>query len=264
MVQPVILTGTPPYTIVTGFRRIEAALQLGWSDIPCFLEEIGDREALLHAIHDNLSRGLNIVEKGMALEKMVRKGFATSEVFATMHLLDLSPHEKVLHLLATLASSEDALKTFVVTREVSLRNIEYLLRFDGKGQRDIIGILSPFHVTESLLREVLQFINLLKVRGTLPAFDDLANLRDIDELRRKLKGVANPRLSAMELELADLKQKCALPPGLDIRVDPFFEKEYIDISIRARAPEDLKQAVDKLESILEASYIRSILGLTKG
>jgi hypothetical protein len=264
IVQPIIVTGPPPFVVVTGYKRIEAARQLGWTTIPCLIEETGEKEALLCAIHDNIGRALNIVEKSYAVERMVRFGFSQEETLETMTLLSLPSNDKLLRLLVTIACADDKLKDFVVTRKVSLRNIEALFKFDALERIGIVSLLSPLHTTESLVREVLQLMSLVKLRRGIMELDDLHGVKDMDEVKKRLKHMTHPKLSALEAELADLKGKCALPPGIDIKVDPFFEKEYIDISIRARKPEDLKRAIDKLSGILEASYVRSILGLAKG
>ncbi len=263
IIEPVIVTGAPPYIIVTGFRRLDAALSLHWTEIPCLVEEMSEQTALLCAIHDNIRRGLNIVEKGHALERMLHFGFSMDEVFEVMTLLGLQPHEKPLATLIALANSEEALKVFILDHKVSLRGIDQLLRFNVSERGLLISLLSRFHLTESHLREILQILALLKIRhGAIP-FESLPTDDGTEELRRHLKELVNPKLTDLKDEFAALKRACALPPAVDIKVDPFFEKEYIDISIRIRTPEDLKRAIQKLEELLDASHIRSMLGLTK-
>jgi hypothetical protein len=68
----------------------------------------------------------------------------------------------------------------------------------------------------------------------------------------------------MEKDLFTVKQRCALPPNIDIKVDPFFEKEYIDILLKIKSENDVKASIEKLRTILEDGYIRSILELTQG
>jgi hypothetical protein len=68
----------------------------------------------------------------------------------------------------------------------------------------------------------------------------------------------------MQEKLEVLRRGCALPPGVDIKVDPSFEKEYIDINIRARDIEDVEQALEKLRKTMEDGSLGSMLELTKG
>ena len=96
IIQPVVLLEGPPFSIVTGFRRVEAAKKLGLKEVPAVTVKLSEKEGLLFAIHDNLHRGLNIIEKAHALEKMVSMGFSESEIYEVMALFSLGPHEKVL------------------------------------------------------------------------------------------------------------------------------------------------------------------------
>jgi hypothetical protein len=263
IIQPLIVTGPVPHLIVTGFRRIDAALHLHWTEVPCLIEEMSEQAALLRAIHDNLRRGLSVVEKAQALERMFHFGFSMEEVFETMGLFGLQPHEKPLATLIALANTEDPLKGFIADHQLSFRNIEHILRFDPPERTAIIGILSGLHVTESYLREILQLLSLLRLKtGSLP-FESLSTADGVEELRGCLRSLVNPKLAALRKELEALKGECALPPGIDIKVDPFFEKEYIDISIRIRTPENLKRAIQKLDELSDGSQVRSMLGLTK-
>ena len=56
---------------------------------------------------------------------------------------------------------------------------------------------------------------------------------------KQLKEMAYPILTALHRELQGIRQASALPPNIDIKVDPFFEKEYIDIGIRAKNKDDV-------------------------
>jgi ParB family transcriptional regulator, chromosome partitioning protein len=263
IVEPVIVSGKPPYLVVTGFRRLDAALSLHWTEVPCIVEDMDEQTALLCAIHGNLQRGLNIVEKAHAIERMLYFGFSMDQVFETMSFLGLQPHEKPLATLLALANCEDTLKSFVVDHKVSLRSIDHLLTFDPSQRAALISILSRLRLTESYLREILQLLALLKVKTGIIPFESLSLHEGTEDLRRHLKDLVNPKLTQLREEFAAHRSACSLPPGMDIRVDPFFEKEYIDISIRIRTPEDLKRAIQKLEELQDDSHVRSMLGLTK-
>ena len=63
---------------------------------------------------------------------------------------------------------------------------------------------------------------------------------------------------------AYFREAMALPQGVDIKVDPFFEKEYIDIILKICNEEDVAKALAGISGLLRAGYVRSILELTKG
>jgi hypothetical protein len=263
IIQPVMLLNTSPFIVVTGFKRLAIVRQLGLKEIPYTPVDISEREALLYAIHDNIQRGLNLIEKAHALERMLHIGFTSVEVHDTMKIIGLQPHDKILKTLIALASAEDSLKHFMVTHNLSMKIVDYLMRFDVNERSSIIGLLSSFHITESTIREILEILNLLKIKHDRLPFERL-NPAGGQELMKQLKEMAYPILTALHRELQGIRQASALPPNIDIKVDPFFEKEYIDIGIRAKNKDDVYQAIEKLRRLVDDGIIGSIFDLTKG
>lgn len=263
-IEPLVLLDGPDASLVTGFKRLESARQLNIKKIPVVRVRLSEKEALLFAIHSNLSRGFNSIEKALTLEKMVHMGFSQEEIQDVMALFSLSPHEKVLKNFLSMASAEKPLKDFILDNGLSMKNIEYLLRFEEQERKIIMKKLTSMRLTESYIREILEMLHLAKIkRGS---FDKtvLKGAKNSEDLRAKLKKKIHPGLSSLEKKLEQIRKKSALPPGIDIKVDPFFEKEYIDIVIRTKNEQDTKKLIRKLDEVLEEGYIRSVLELTKG
>jgi len=259
-----VLLETHPYTIVTGFRRVGAAKKLGLKEVAAVTVKLGEKEGLLFAIHDNLHRGLNIIEKAHALEKMVCMGFSESEIYGVMALFSLGPHQKVLTHLTSIAHAEEPLKHFIIEHALSMKNIEYMLWFEKEERKRIMTALASMRLTESYLREILEMLHLMKIKKGRFVSGVLKYAGNAQELRARLKKIIHPRLTSLENKLEEIRKSSALPPALDIRVDPFFEKEYIDITIRAKSEKETKELLEKLDEVLQKGHIRSILELTKG
>jgi ParB-like chromosome segregation protein Spo0J len=265
IIAPVLLMGSAPFTIVTGFKRVLAAALLGLPGVPAIVgSDLSEREAVLFAIHDNLVRGMNLVEKGLALDRMLTLGFSTEEVHGVMRLLGLSPHERLLATLVAVAYAEEALKAFIVSRSLSVRNIEGLLRFEASERERLLVVLSSIHTTEGYLREILSMAAIMRLREGRIYFDVFSEITDADDLRRRLKRRIHPMLSALEERRDRVRREAMLPPHVDIKIDPFFEKEYIDIDIRAFSVKDVESALVRLRRALEDGTLGSMLELTKG
>ncbi|MDR2019038.1 MAG: ParB/RepB/Spo0J family partition protein [Syntrophobacterales bacterium] len=266
VIQPVLLIiDGPTFTVVTGCRRIEAAMKLGSISVPAIVtDRLSGKDALLCAIHDNLSRGFNAVEKALALSKMVRMGFPLEEVKETMTLLGLKTHEKILRTFIALADSKESLKSFVVSRNLSVTNIEGLMRFDNGEMEQLLSLFTQIHTTEGYLREILKMAALMRLKDGRIDFQGLSGSENAEDLRTKLKHRTFPMLSSLQEQLETLRRRCALPPNMDIKVDPSFEKEYIDIDIRVKNINDVEQALEKLGKVMEDGSLRSMLELTKG
>jgi hypothetical protein len=264
IIQPVILLNTMPYVVITGFKRTLTAIQAGFTKIPSVIVDVSEKDALLYAIHDNIKRGLNIVEKGHCIERMLHMGFSLTEIHETMILLSLDPHEKIVERLTAVADMEDTFKAFITTKGIAMKQVEMLMYFSSEERSEIIDILTSIHTTESFIREILELLNLVKIKKGGIDFDSLKNVPDAQELKKILKKLVNPILVSLEEELKRIKLLCALSPDIDIKVDPFFEKGYIDMLIRAKTEDKAKDAIEKLRNILNKGYIRSILELTRG
>ena len=265
IIQPVILLGGPPFSIVTGFKRVDAAIRLGRHAVPAvIMPDLSDREAVLYAIHDNLVRDMNVVEKALALDRMLTMGFSTEELYQVMELFGLSPHDRVLKTFIAVAYAEEALKSFIVSRNLSVNNIVGLLRFDVSEREILLAAMSSVHTTEGYLRDILRMAAIMKLReGRLDA-DALTGIEDADDLRKRLKRRIHPMLSSLEERWIGLRRGASLPPFTDIKIDPFFEKEYIDITIKAGAVEDVERALERLRRALEDGTLGSMLELAKG
>jgi hypothetical protein len=264
LLEPVMLLDTTPYIIIAGFKRIFAAIELGLTEIPAVTVSVDGKQALLHSIHGNIGRGLNIVEKSQSMERMPPFGFSEADIFEIMALLGLNPHQKVLERLIALSNGGTTLKDFILAKSLSMKNAESLIRFDAGERTQIIDILMPFHTTESFIREILELLSLLKVKKGSIDFSTIRDVSDTQDLKRRLKKLTSPILSSLEQRLSEAMLRCSLPPNLDIKVDPFFEKGYIDILIRAKSDKEVRDALEKLGVILDGGCIGSILELTKG
>lgn len=85
LLQPVVLrdaTTRGRFEIVAGHRRVAAARELGWTEIPATFRRVDDDEAFLLAVIENLQRSdLSAREEAAALEVLVReRGWTTRRV----------------------------------------------------------------------------------------------------------------------------------------------------------------------------------------
>ena len=262
--MPLLLLDTVPHTVVTGFKRLDVACRLGLTSVPCSISRMNEKDALLTAINDNIKRPLNMVERALSLEKMSNLGFSRDEIYAMMKLLGHEPHDKLLKNLVAIARADSQTKEFVIKHETHMTHLELLLAFSDAERIEIVTFLSSMHPTFSQLREILQLFLLVKVKeGRIP-IKDYSRLATVDALKLSLKKRTHPMLSMLEQRLKEALMKAALPPRITVKVDPFFEKEFIDIGIRARCVEDVDEAVRGLDSLIKNGWIRSILELTKG
>jgi hypothetical protein len=105
---------------------------------------------------------------------------------------------------------------------------------------------------------------LIKVREGRIAFDRWEGAENAEALIAGLKRATHPMLTGLQERLAGIREASALPPHIKVQVDPFFEKESIDIQVRARNAAEVEKALTKLRDLSQQGVFRSIFELTHG
>jgi ParB family transcriptional regulator, chromosome partitioning protein len=114
LLQPVTVRPVPPpsgrgaaaarheasYELIAGERRLRAATQLGWVDIPAIVRELDDRAALTLALVENLQRAdLNAIEEAEGYARLAADYDATQQEIADVVGKDRSTVANMLRLL---------------------------------------------------------------------------------------------------------------------------------------------------------------------
>ncbi len=261
---PIALLEGDPARVVIGFKRIAAAKKAGIDEIPCVFLDVDEKEAILIAVSDNLKRPLNTIEKACCLEKMIAGGFPAEDVYAMARIVGLPAREKTLKTVVAMASLGDAARALVIAHNLPLAVVEQLLSFEEHEIAGIVRTMSVLNGTSSHLREALQLLMLVKVRHGHVDLRRWEGVTDMEALIRGLKRITHPLLTGLEERLARIREASALPPHIRVQVDPVFEKEAIDIQVRARDSAELDEALRKLEALSRQGVFRSIFELTHG
>lgn len=88
------------FELVAGERRLRAASNLGWTDIPAVIKEISDREMLTLALVENLQRfDLNPIEEAEGFDRLIKEFGYTQQSVAEMVGKDRSTVANVIRML---------------------------------------------------------------------------------------------------------------------------------------------------------------------
>ena len=89
LLQPVTVrrsSGKGGFELIAGERRLRAATELGWKEIPAVIKDVDDKTLLTFALVENLQRAdLNPIEEGEGYEKLSRDfGLTQQEIAQTV------------------------------------------------------------------------------------------------------------------------------------------------------------------------------------
>ena len=97
------------YQIIAGERRLRAAAQAGWTDVPVNIIEADDRQTAELAIIENLQRkDLNALEKAASFQRYLEEYGCTQEELASRLNLDRSTIANLIRLLELPDAVQDA------------------------------------------------------------------------------------------------------------------------------------------------------------
>jgi len=118
LLQPVVVRRAGErYQLVAGERRLRAAQQAGWSEVPVQVIEADDRQMAELAIVENLHRrDLNALEKAASFQRYLEQYGCTQEELASRLKLDRSTIANLIRLLELPETVQQAVREAKITQ----------------------------------------------------------------------------------------------------------------------------------------------------
>jgi ParB family transcriptional regulator, chromosome partitioning protein len=112
LLQPIVVRRiNDRYQIIAGERRMRAAVQAGWRDVPVNIIEADDRQTAELAIVENLQRkDLNALEKAACFQRYLEQYGSTQEELASRLNMDRSTIANMIRLLELPAAVQESLR----------------------------------------------------------------------------------------------------------------------------------------------------------
>jgi len=158
LLQPVVVRRVEDrYQLIAGERRLRAAIQAGWSDVPANVIEADDRQTAELAIVENMQRkDLNPLEKAASFQKYLEQYGGTQEDLAARLKLDRSTIANLIRLLELPGPVQEAIRSGRITQGharalLPLGEEREQVEFCGRIEREGLNVRQ----TESLVQEAI-------------------------------------------------------------------------------------------------------------
>ena len=117
MLQPILVRRVGErYQLISGERRLRAAIKAGWSTIPARVREADDRLVAELAIVENLQRkDLNAIEKALSFKRYLNEHRCLQEDLAQRLKIDRSTIANLLRLLELPDAVQEAVREGTIT-----------------------------------------------------------------------------------------------------------------------------------------------------
>ncbi len=113
MLQPILVRRIGErYQLISGERRLRAAIQAGWAQVPARIKDADDRLVAELAIVENLQRkDLNAIEKALSFKRYLDEHHCTQDDLARRLKIDRSTIANLMRLLELPSEVLDAVRT---------------------------------------------------------------------------------------------------------------------------------------------------------
>jgi ParB/RepB/Spo0J family partition protein len=259
------------YRIVLGFRRARAAQALGLAHAPG-LVRAGEAPLLLltEAILDNQSRGLNDLEKALAIAKLFHEQRISAEqlIAEFLPLLGIRASRFQLDRYLSVAGLPEYLQRALCDG----LDLDLALRLGNWPPADaelFLGLTGSFRLGANKVKELFTLFDDLRAVEGRPAVEVWRRVEPLippggsgvtpsqrfEPAFKALRRLRFPRLAEQEERYEQLKSALRLPPPIRLGPPRFFEGERIETAFSFGTAEELEGICEKL---LEASRRREL------
>ncbi|MFO0897314.1 MAG: ParB/RepB/Spo0J family partition protein [Pirellulales bacterium] len=118
LLQPIVVRRAESrYQLVSGERRLRAAIKAGWIDVPALIREADDRQVAELAIVENLQRkDLNPLEKAASFHDYLHRYGCTQDELAGRLKVDRSTIANLIRLLELPDAVQDAIRSGAISQ----------------------------------------------------------------------------------------------------------------------------------------------------
>ncbi len=264
------------YSVISGFRRVAACLQLGWTEAPAQIADpqVNDLECLQAAIADHaLHRPLNPIEQSVALSKL--SAYYTNDIelsriskklgmpvasalipkFKQLNRFPISVQEGVLSGAFSLTialelgsldePSAEALSRLFNALMPSLSHQKQILTL-VREISSITGLSIPSLLQESFVVNIL-------------CRSELSRSQRIDALLDALRRARYPKITAFEDQFCRLVGSLELGGGIQILPPKDFEGNRFSILLRFQTLPEIEAHLKRLEGAVKRPEFKAIL-----
>jgi ParB-like chromosome segregation protein Spo0J len=271
------ISGTAEYRVVSGYKRLRVLKALGIEKVTALLAPPEDDLTLfLLGLHENLgTRPLNLVEKSLALHKLVHQFRLKREEILRDHLpaLGLGSDPQALDLYLSISALEEPIKRDLAAGDISI-SIAHQLSGLPRADRLAFGhLISTLSLGKNLQREFLTLLgNLSRIHKTslsaLLKDGKIISLAGDPKVQRPIRAQRvrellirrrYPRFSQAADKFGELKKKLRLSPQLSLTAEPYFEGQDYRLTVTFHSREQLEAAVKALQDLAQNPALARLL-----
>jgi ParB-like chromosome segregation protein Spo0J len=266
---------------VTGWRRLKAAIQLGWQKIPAIILPLKTPEAhlLLIYLHDNaFTRAFNPLDQALLASRLLNHWDRDTLVAKGLPLLGLPPAPAHLNRLLAVARLEEPWQELVAEERLATSAAARLAAWDPAHRPAALPFLANLPLSQSKQEEFIAGVEILARREGISLAAILLrkelqeDLQDpgknpqerAEAVRRRLNDWVSPRFQAARQAFAGGLHRLGLKthPRMRLKEPPAFEGPDFEFSLKFKDPQELRELLDELTRLAGLPEFEALIDLS--
>ena len=273
---PMLLKKESSYTIICGFRRIEACRRLNWSKLEAMIldPDTIKLKCIKYAVTDNaFQRTLNLIEKSRSIEMLAEFFKDINRLSEELSVLGLSEHPSMIKKLKDICHLPAPLQNSILSNTISLAMVLELagmseddaegfiklfnnLKLSLNKQREIVALVKEIAMREDKsIRQVIEESHLKKILTN----EDLDKNQKAHNIRIYLKQRRFPTIAVIEKSYEKYRQKLNLERGFKLIPPTNFESPTYTLQLSFNNTTQLKSLKIAFDALMENPYLKNIV-----
>jgi ParB family transcriptional regulator, chromosome partitioning protein len=273
---PLLLKKESTYTIICGFRRIEACRRLNWPRVEARILDPATLSltCIKYAITDNaFQRPLNLIEKSRSIEMLSVFFKDINRLSEELSVLGLSEHPSMIKKLKGICHFSESIQNSILSNSISLAMV---LELAGMSEDDAKGFITLFDTLKLGLNKQREIVTLVK---EIAMREDKSILQVIEEshlnkilmneeldknqkahnVRIYLKQRRFPTIAVIEKSYEKYHQNLNLERGFKLIPPTNFESPTYILQLNFNNMTQLKGLRTALDALMENPYLKKIV-----
>ena len=265
------------FSIVCGFRRVQAVEKLGWSRITAQVagNAVGEAKLIELVVSDNRShRNLNVIEQAQGIRKLTALD-PDLDPDSLASLLGFSANRKVFEKIRSLAALPEKVQAGLLEDAISFEAAVDLTTFSSAEAVAFFDLLSPLKLSQNKEKEIINLVYEIAQREGLSISEVLGghdvksvvNENDLNrgekgnKLRQYVKKRRFPHLVKTEQKFDQAIRELKLPASFRLLPPANFEGENYSVCLSFKDVQGLKQGCKELKRLSDHPVMRKLFEL---
>lgn len=273
---PLLLKKEAIYTIIYGFRRIEACRRLNWSKLEAMVLDPDTMrlKCIKYAITDNaFHRPLNLIEKSRSIEMLSYFFKDINRLSEELSVLGLSEHPSMIKKLKGICHLPELLQNSILSNTISLAMVLELTGISWDDAKGLIKLFNTLKLSLNKQREIVTLVKEIAMREDKSILqvieeshvikillnEDLNKNQKAYNIRIYLKQRRFPTIAGIEKTYEKYRQKLNLERGFKLIPPTNFESPTYTLQLSFNNMTQLKGLKTAFDALMESPYLKKIL-----